>query len=368
MIKDVTGLIIGDDRKIQLGEISRPRALSAIPIGGRYRIIDFMLSNMVNSGIRTVGVSTYNKYKSLMDHLGSGSAWDLDRKSQGLFFLTPNVFSETFSAGNDDITSILAFYREAKQRYVVVAGSDIVMTATFDELLAYHVEKKADISFLYNRDGDCCRDNCIILDITRGGKIKTVYQNPMNPISNRQALGVMVLERELFVSILAEALARGEKNMDFAYFLKLCERLNVYGLEYKGLVLRINSIQDYFRANLAILEEKYREGLFWSGLPVYTKVKDEAPTMYNSGCIVDNCVISDGCMIQGSVKNSMLFRGVTVSAQAKVTNCIILQDSYVSEACELENVIIDKDCIIRPGIKLIGQEGYPVVIGKGAVV
>ncbi len=368
MIKNVAGLILADDRRIQLGELSRPRALSAMPFGGRYRIIDFMLSNMVNSGIRTVGMSTYNKYKSLMDHIGSGSAWDLDRKHQGLYFLTPGVISESFLGVNDDLAGIVSFYRELTHKYVVVAGSDIVMTTTFDELLNYHIEKKADITVMFNRDGDHESDNAFILDMTRSGKIKTVYENPMSPVSNRRLINVMIIERELFVSVLGEAVSRSEKMFNLSDFVKLCERLNVYGMEYKGLVLRINSIQEYFNATMAMIEKKNNEALFWSGNPVYTKVKDEAPTYYSSGCIVNNCIISDGCMIQGSVTDSMLFRGVTVSGQAKLKNCIVLQDTYISEACELENVIIDKDCLIRPGIKLIGQKGYPVVIGKGAVV
>lgn len=368
MIKDVAGLIIADDRRIQLGELSKPRALSAMPFAGRYRIIDFMLSNMVNSGIRTVGISTFNKYKSLMDHIGSGSAWDLDRKTQGLYFLTPGVISDSYHGTNDDLAGIVSFYRELTHKYVVVVGSDIVMSTTFDDLLAYHIEKKADITVMYNRDGDQETDNGFILDMTRSGKIKTVYDNPMSPVSNRRLINVMVIERELFVSILGEAVARGEKTFAMSSFVKLCERLNVYGMEYKGLVLRINSIHEYFEATMQVIEKKNNEALFWSGEPVYTKVKDEAPTYYSAGCIVENCIISDGCMVQGSVKDSMIFRGVTISGQAKLTNCIVLQDSYISEACELENVIIDKDCLIRPGIKLIGQKGYPVVIGKGAVV
>lgn len=368
MIKDVAGLIIADDRRIQLGEMSRPRALSAMPFGGRYRIIDFMLSNMVNSGIFTIGISTFNKYKSLMDHIGSGSAWDLDRKHQGLYFLTPGVISDSYLGSRDDLTGIVSFYRELKQKYVVVGASDIVFSATFDELLKFHIEKKADISVMYNRDGDNESNNNYILDMARSGKVKTIYENPMSPVSNRRLINVMIIERELFVSILAESVSRSEKSFSISNFVKLCERLNVYAMEYKGLLLRINSIQEYFDATMAVIEPKNSEALFWSDELVFTKVKDEAPTYYSSGCIVNNCVISDGCMIQGSVTDSMLFRGVTVSGQAKLKNCIVLQDSYISEACELENVIIDKDCMIRPGIKLIGQKGYPVVIGKGAVV
>ena len=224
MIKDVAGLIIADDRRIQLGEMSRPRALSAMPFGGRYRIIEFMLSNMVNSGIFTVGISTFNKYKSLMDHIGSGSAWDLDRKRQGLYFLTPGVISESYLGNNDDLIGIVSFFRELKQKYVVVWASDVVLSTTFDELLKFHIEKKADISVMYNRDGEQESNNNYILDMSRNGKVKTIYENPMTPVSNRRLINVMVIDRELFVSILAEAVSRSEKTFNLSNFVKLCER------------------------------------------------------------------------------------------------------------------------------------------------
>lgn len=365
MLTDVSGLILADERKIELGELSRPRAISAIPFAGRYRLIDFALSNMVNSGIGTIGVSTYNKYQSLMDHLGTGSSWDLDRKRQGLFFLPPYVNADTY--GNP-FSGVLAFYRDLPHRYVLISASNFVINTTFHDLLQFHHEKRADISVYYRRDGDKQSETALILDMTRTGKIKTVYDHPLHPVSNRQSLGVMLMERRLFVNLLSEAISRGEKEIDFNYFLKQCPQLNVYGLEYKAPALRIASVQDYFDATMGILDHQAREELLYSGYPIYTKVKDEAPTYYSDSCIVSNSMISDGCLIRGTVQNSMLFRGVTVGAQTKLNNSVVFQGVQIGEACELEHVIIDKDAIIRPGIKLIGQKGYPIVIGKGAVV
>lgn len=369
MFKNVVGLVIADDRRLQLGDLTKPRALSAVPFGGRYRIIDFALSNMVNSGIKTIGVSTFNKYKSLMDHIGSGSAWDLDRKTQGLYFLTPHVLSESYNMSSaDDMSGLISFYRDLRQKYIIIAQSDAVMTTTFNEMLEYHIAKNADITVMYNKDSEKANASSYILDMTRTGKVKTVYENPLNPVSNRKTLGVMIMEKELFVNVLADGVSQGVKIWDFGFFLKHCDRLNIFGYEYKGLALRITSIPEYFDATMQLLDAEARRALFWSERPVFTKVKDEAPTQYSASCIVKNSVISDGCMIQGSVEDSVVFRGVTVSGQSKLKNCIVLQDSFISESCELENVIIDKDCLIRPGIKLIGQKEYPVVIGKGSVV
>ena len=369
MLRNSCGLIVADDRRIQLGELSRPRALSAMPFGGRYRIVDFALSNMVNSGIHTVGISTYNKYKSLMDHIGTGSAWDLDRKTQGLFLLPPFISSETFTAASDDdLSGVLSLYRELTQQYIVICSSNIVMNTTFMDLELFHHERKADITVMYNRDGDKGGPPNIILDMTRLGRIKGVYEDPLNPVSNRSSLGAVIMERELFVHILGDAVARGQANIDIDYLVKQYDRYKVYGYEFKGTVLRINSTQTYFSETMRALSEPERSDIFWPEVPVFTKVKDEAPAIYSDSCVVENSMISDGCLVQGSIHNSMLFRGVTVSGQAKLNNCIIFQDSFISEGCELENVIIDKDCIIRPGIKLIGQTAYPVVIGKGSVV
>ncbi len=369
MLRNCCGLIIADDHRIHLGELSRPRALSAMPFGGRYRIIDFLLSNMVNSGIHTVGITTYNKYKSLMDHIGTGSAWDLDRKTQGLYLMTPFVSSDSYvGSGSDDLSAILNLYRELTQPYIVIASSNVIMNCNFADLESFHHERKSDITVMYKRDGEKVDQPNVILDMTRLGRIKGVFENPLNPVSNRSSLGVVMMHRDLFVQLLGDAISRGERDVDLAYFLKQYDRYKVYGYEFKGTVLRINSVQNYFHETMRVLGEPEYSDIFWPTRPVFTKVKDEAPAIYSDSCVVEHSMVSDGCRVQGSIQHSMLFRGVTVCGQARLKNCIIFQDSYISEGCELENVIIDKDCVIRPGIKLIGQEAYPMVIGKGAVV
>jgi glucose-1-phosphate adenylyltransferase len=192
--------------------------------------------------------------------------------------------------------------------------------------------------------------------------------NPAKPNTTRCSMGVMVLDRQLLIDLVSESIARGEHDFSIEYLLKKFDKYKIKGFEYKGLTLRINSIPTYFTSTMRLLEEEVQQELFWSGLPVYTKVKDEAPSLYDTENDVSNSVISDGCSIMGTVTDSMLFRGVTISRLAKIKNCIIMQDVHISEAVELENVIIDKNCVIRPGIKLLGQPDYPVVIGKGAIV
>ncbi|MGI6545234.1 MAG: glucose-1-phosphate adenylyltransferase subunit GlgD [Fastidiosipilaceae bacterium] len=368
MLKNAIGLIIADDRRITIGDLSRHRALGAIPFGGRYRVIDFILSNYVNTGIYTIGVSTFMKYRSLMDHLGTGSAWDLDRKNQGLHILPPNIGVEAYNGSGDDIAGIWDFYRDFKQDYIIISSCHTIYNMTYEDLLQSHIDSKSDITVMYNNDGIDFGTPNTILDLDRRKRVKGVYQNPDKPISNRSSMDTIVMSRELFIDILGGMIAQGQRDFGIATLIYMFDDLKVSGFEYKGVALRINSLQSYFSETMRTLEDPVRKVLFYGSNPIFTKVKDEAPAYYNDSCIVDNSLISDGCTIMGLTKNSLLFRGVTLSGQSKLINCIVFQDSFISEGCELENVIIDKDAVIRPGTKLIGNANYPIVIGKGAIV
>lgn len=370
MFVDAAGLIFADDKRIELGELTLPRALAAVPFGGRYRIIDFMLSNMVNSGITRVGVSTFNKYKSLMDHLGTGAAWDLDRKNQGLSILPPYLTSDTYT-GSNDMSGIINFFRGSKHKYIVVCGSSAIFTMSFQQLIADHEQSGADVTLLYTRETTSIENPHVVLEFDRKNKLNGMLLNPGEAAvsgTRKTFLDVMVMEREKFINILAEGLSRGFEGVDFLTFIKMYDRLHIRGQEFKGTVLRIHSTQSYFESTMKTLNPNIYRAIYGSDLPVYTKVKDEAPTYYSADSKVNSCLVSDGCIIEGELQNSLLFRGVTIAPGAKVKNCIIFQNAMISEGCELENCIIDKDAHIRPRTKLIGQEAYPVVIGKGAIV
>lgn len=369
MFIDAMGLILADNNKISLGELSKPRALAAVPFGGRYRIIDYGLSNMVNSGIKSVGILTLNKYKSLMDHLGTGASWDLDRKNFGLHILPPYVNSESMGMEDaEELVGLLDFVRSNRSTYVFISNSNMILNTTFNDFLEKHEQSGADISVMYNRDGIKYGIPNYIFDVDRKGYVKDMLQNPEKSASNRCSLGIIVLKRDLLIDLISEMIARGERNFGVHSLVKKYDTLRVRAHEYKGLVLRINNVQGFFNSSMMLLDDQIRADLFWNGMPIYTKVKDEAPTLYFENSKVSNAIISDGCRIMGTVQNSMLFRGVTVSRNSTIKNCVIMQDVHISENCELENVILDKNAVIRPGIKLVGHRDYPVVIGKGAIV
>ncbi len=367
MFYNAMGLILADNKKISLGELTVPRALSAIPFAGRYRIIDFMLSNMVNSGIKNVGVLTLNKYKSLMDHLGTGAAWSLDRKNDGLHILPPYVNSEANDInGDEELAGVLDFLRTSRATYVIVANSNIVLNTTFDDMIASHEKSGADLTVMYNRDATKYGNPCYIIDTDSDGFVKDMLFNPQKASSNKSSLGIICLRRDMLVDIISKQMSHGTTHFGVHSMVKMFEELKVFAYEYNGTALRINSVQGYFNSSMALLNESIRSDLFWSGEPIYTKVKDEAPTLYFDNANVRDSIISDGCRIYGNVEDSIIFRSVTVSKNTTLKNCIVMQDVHISENCHLENVILDKNSFVRPGVRLVGHRDYPVVIGKGA--
>ena len=370
MFIDAMGLILAENRKISLGELTQKRALAALPFAGRYRLIDFMLSNLVNTGVSSVGVVTFNKYRSLMDHLGSGKAWDLSRKDRGLFILPPNIQSDSPASSGDigDMTAVLDLLRTSHWTHVILCGANNVFTTTFDEFYKKHVSSGADVTMLYNQDGQESNRVSTILQTDRSGWVKEILVGPENRTGGKVFLGVMVMRRQLLIELLSDAIARGEHDFSVDLILRKHTHLRILAQLFEGVCLKIHSIESYFAATMQILEKPVRKALFWSDLPVYTKVKDEAPSLYCCGCEVSNSMISDGCRIYGKVEDSMIFRAVTIGSRTSIKSCIVMQDSYISEGCELETVIREKACFRRPGVKRVAQPAYPVVIGKGAVV
>lgn len=374
MYKDAMALILADNKRIDMGELTRHRPLSAIPYAGRYRIVDFMLSNIVNTGITSVGIMTYSKYRSLMDHIGTGSPWDLDRKNtQGLTILPPYANADNtfpmYSSDNADLISVLDYSRSNPGKYVLVTDCTMLFSSTFDDMILRHEASGADLTFLYTRMQPRRDAYHLVVDMDRKNNLRNVFIRPEKPVTNKVSMGVIVLGKSLFEDLVSEAISKGEHGLSIYGLLMLHVHLQIKGFECKNFVQHINSVPAYFASTMQLLDASdARKALFWSGLPVYTKVKDEAPALYATDSLASGCIISDGCRIMGEVRRSMLFRGVMVARNAKMRNCIVMQDSYISENCELENIIIDKNCVIRPGIKLVGSYEYPIVIGKGTVL
>ena len=219
---------------------------------------------------------------------------------------------------------------------------------------------------MYNRDGTKFGSPSYILDIDEDGFVRDMLYNPPKAASTKSSLGILCLRRDLLIDILARQMAHGQQHFGIHSIVKMFDELKVHGFEYSGVALRINSVQTYFNASMSLIQDSVRNNLFWSGDPIYTKVKDEAPTLYFDNADMSNSIVSDGCRIYGKVEESVLFRSVTIAKNTTVKNCVIMQDSHISENCHLENVILDKNAFVRPGVRLVGHPDYPIVIGKGA--
>ena len=368
------GLIYTGEANMQLRELTYSRSVAAVPFGGRYRCIDFLLSNLVNTGIANVGVITQKNYHSLMDHLGSGKEWDLHRKRDGLFILPPFVTRDNTGIYNgtiDAIRSVLGYVRRSAQPYVVLMGSHTIYNTTYTGLIEQHINTGADITIMYNDVTAFDRNDQyddLRLTLDEKGRVYDLQIDPYRPLTPSQSCDVFVLEKTLLEYLVEEAAAHSLTDFVRDVLVKNVSSLKLYGYRYDGYVARMNSLSSFFSHNMAVLERDVRADLFNARHPIYTKVKDEAPATYGPKAQVKNSLLADGCIVEGSIENCVLFRGVHVGAGSELKNCIVMQASDVRENCALDYVVLDKGVTVRAGRKLAGYESFPIIIRKGSTI
>lgn len=373
MQNNIMGLIFSENPEANLGDLTNKRALAAVPVGGRYRIIDFVLSNMVNSGIINVGITTTTRTQSLTDHLGTGKDWDMDRKGNGLFLLPHYESDATAVGGISNIFNAFGFLKRAKQDYVVVSDCNTVCNITYDDVMAFHKENEADITVIYTDVGELAQSELkrhILLDVDGSSRITDMQIYPTTQKSNYSYMHTFLIKKELLMELVGDCVAHGKQSISMDLLLENLSRYKVLGYKFEGYHKKIDSIRAYYLFNLDLLKKDVRDELFGTidENKIFTKVKDMIPTKYGRNAQVSNSFVADGCTIEGTVKNSIIFRGVTIGAGATVENAIIMQNSQILENCLVENAIFDKEVVLRSGKKLVGQETYPVVIGKRVIV
>ncbi len=373
MQNNIMGLIFSENPEANLGDLTNKRALAAIPVGGRYRIIDFVLSNMVNSGIINVGITTA-KEQSLSDHLGTGKDWDMDRKENGLFLLRHNEGEPVAEqSGISNIFNAFGYLKRAKQDYVVVSDCNTICNITFDDVMTFHQEKDADITMIYTEVGKLESKDLkrhILVDVNGEGQITDMQIYPTKQKSKSSYMHTFLIKKELLIELVGDCAAHGKPSIAKDLLLSAIGRYKVYGYKFEGYKKKIDSIKAYYEFNLDLLKKDVRDELFGTidDNKIFTKIKDMVPTRYGRNAKVSGSFVADGCTIEGTVKNSVIFRGVTIGAGATVENAIIMQDSQIMENCLVENAIFDKEVVLRKGKKLVGQETYPMVIGKRVIV
>ncbi len=365
-------IIVTNDERIP--PITDKRAVAALPIAGRYRVIDFVLSNIVNSGITNVGLVTKSNYSSLMDHVKSGKPWDLDRKKQGLNVLPPNyakIGKTGFLGTIDLLAGVRDYIKRSDQTYVILSMGDYVYNADFDDICKKHVESQADVTIVYKdmkgvEEKELSRFT--LLDVDENGRVTDIEVKPYYPKTTYASIDLYIMEKALLESIIDECSARGSHDFLKDALAKKLTGLNIYGYKIEGFCDKIDSLKAYYNSNMNFLKEDVRMSVFHSERPIFTKVKDQAPTKYGKNAEVKNCFISDGCLIEGKVENSILSRGVKIAEGAVVRNCILMQDSVIEAGVTLDHVVFDKEVHITEGRRLIGQESYPLAISKGTVI
>lgn len=372
-MKNTTGIILAQDRVDAMRDLTQHRTIASVPFGGRYRLIDFVLSNLVNSGVRTVGVVTKSNYYSLMDHLGSGKEWDLNRKKGGLSILPPSLgMPGSFQPNTGKIEAlegIINYIRFCGSKYIIVTDANIVANIDYTEFLDYHIEKHAYMTVLYQKDAfdpHRFRDNTF-LQLNDDGKITDVAINQNIQLHSNMLLGTYIIERELLDFLISQCTAHNRLNFERDIIQDMCNDLDIYGYCYDGYVEKIDSIETFRKANMDLLNPNIRDVLFGDG-NILTKVRDEVPTYYGENSRVENSLIADGCIINGRVENSIIFRSVAIEKDAVVKNSIIMQDSKISQGATVEHCIADKMVSVSEGRTIIGADSYPVVLAKGSKI
>lgn len=373
-MKNVMGIIYTGERDSFLRELTLMRAIAAMPVAGRYRVIDFLVSGLVNSGVKNVGVIMQKNYHSLMDHLGSGKEWDLHGKNDGLYILPPFLTRENVGVYNgslDALHSNFGYLRRSRQEYVLLCNSLIIFNANFTDMFEAHEHSGADVTIMYTKKPDMRRPEYgIYFDINAEGMITDVEIDPTHPRYENTCMEVFLLRKDLLMDLVDRGAAHGYHDLTRDVFQRMIRDagMRVAGYEYRDVCYRMDSVQSYFKFNLDVIDPKIRHALFSEDHPVYTKVRDELPARYLENAKVVNSMVADGCIVDGTVEHSVLFRGVKVAKGAKIKNCVIMQDSQIEEGVQLENCILDKQAVIKRDGKLIGPSTYPIVISKDMTI
>jgi glucose-1-phosphate adenylyltransferase len=355
----------------EMGALTHSRCLATVPFGGRYRLIDFILSSMVKSGIPKVAVFAHTRYRSLMDHIGSGTSWDLHRKGSGLFILPPSMEDQT-DFGRGDLFHFYRnrdyFTRSSPFEYVIVARSHVVCNIDFSAVLAEHRQSGADITVVCHRGQDRAIGLARKVKIDDGGRVLEMQDHYGRLNSDIVSMEMYLMSRDLLLDLVESSLARGQDHLVRHAIMSNLGRLNVRAHLHEGWSGIINNLAGYYRYSLDLLRPEVWRELFYRHGPIYTKVKDEPPTRYHSCADVRHSLVANGCDIEGVVHNSILFRGVKVHKGAVVRNSIVMQNGIIGEGGSLVNCILDKEVEIRPQQHLQGAEGMPFLAVKRKVI
>lgn len=370
--KKVLGLVFSNMHDSTINDLTKERTMGSVLFGGRYRLIDFPLSNMVNSGINEVGVITKSNYQSLLDHLGSGREWDLASKNGGLHLLPPfsHVSSGMYRGRLEALYGVWDFIKTSAADYVVLSDCDVAANIDYSAIVDAHIESGADITTVYANDVLTSEQaqRATVFGINDDGRVVDVLVNPHLSGACNVSLNMFVLSKDFLKNIVLEAASKGLVSFEKDILQARTHEYKIMAYRFDGYFSRICSMDTFYKANMNLLDTANREKLFLANRPIYTKVRDNPPVKYAIGADVKNSLIGDGCIIEGTVENCILFRGVKIGKGAVVKNSILMQGTVVGSKCEVSCVVSDKNVKINDMRMLTGSQNYPLYLGKNAVI
>ncbi len=369
-MKNVLGIVslVQDNSKIK--EFTAKRPIGALPIAGRYRLIDFSLSNLVNSGVDNVGIMLPPHCRSLLDHVRSGKDWDLARKHKGLIYLPPTIDGERSRLGN--IMSAydnLDFVNQSEEEYVLLVGGDIVYNMDFTPVFDCLEESGADVIVVYTKARSNKNDAGAVLSLTQGTNVVVdIALKAAIKTGDNVGLGIYLMKKTVYNDLVTAAYEHGGVDFLRDALMTMGDKYVAVGYEHSGYAVTIGSTMTYYHVSMEMLEPEVWEELFMVGRTIYTKLRDKAPVEYKSTAEVSDTLAANGCTIRGKVDHSVLFRGVVVEEGAVVRNCIIMQDAVIKAGAHIENAILDKNVVITEDKRLSGAFNYPMIIGKDITI
>lgn len=373
------GIIFSNIHDANIADLTRMRTLASVPFGCRYRLIDFALSNMVNSGITNVNVITHYNYHSLMDHLGSGKDWDLARTRGGIKILPPfvsafaNNMNQLYETRLEALKSINDAVTHIQDDYVVMSDCDVICNIDLNDIINDHIEHDADMTIAVKHVKLTPEQARIstLLTANADGEITDIMSYPTDFSGEADvSLNILVMSSRYLKTMVLDAIAHNYVSMNRDVIGRNIGHANFRIYKYDGYFAVISSMEEYFKHSMELIREaKVREELFETkNRPIYTKVRNSAPAKYNEGANVRNSLIADGCVIEGQVENSILFRGVKIGKKTVVKNSILFQDTFTGDSVSLNCVLTDKDVVIRDGVTLSGARSMPIYVAKGKMI
>ncbi len=366
----VMGIIFAND--VAIDALTEKRTMASLPFGGRYRQVDFHLSNLAAAGIRHVGIVSRSNYQSLMNHVGSGEEWGLELEEGGLEFLTPYALgkADSYRGKLENLNAVLDFLKFAEDEYVVLTDSSILTNLDVADIVKQHAASGKDITIVL-KPGVANGKKVLDLAIkAEQGEITDMVVSYPAEEGYLASMDLFVVGRQWLIEQVQALVARDKYHMDRDLVLGLWNagKLSINIYEYNGVALYNESTEEYFANSMALLDKNVRQGIFNGHHSIFTKVRDRVPTYYGDDCEVENSLIADGCVLDGEVEDSVLFRDVTVCKDAEVEHCVIMNDAIISAGAKLQYVILDKNVTVSPKAKLIGTAQNPIIIKRGETV